>query len=287
MTDVPPRLPDLGALSDAQKDELILSLWQTVQAMETGGVSAPPSQSVASGSVDVDRVELSRRLRATAPSRRSRGSPLDAPALGGGLRFLNWAPLQALVLLLALGFLADFAAGWYQRRLLTQQARADLVLRNAAFEGFYVELARIAYEPDQKTYRATLTMQNLNPARPLYVMFNPAQVFVQAGLSWQEVPSRPVAGEEWGVVKLDGASTFSVLFETPAEGWSELIPGYMHVLIQSDMLISLSATPENDLVERNNRFYVYLKPQGAGDAAIKARNTFPGRPPVFIPMPPH
>jgi hypothetical protein len=53
------------------------------------------------------------------------------------------------------------------------------------------------------------------------------------------------------------------------------------------MLISRSSEPKDDIVERNNRFYVYLKPQGSDDAAIKRRSNFPGIPPVFIPMPPH
>ncbi|MEW6254388.1 MAG: hypothetical protein AB1592_00405 [Pseudomonadota bacterium] len=292
-----PRLPDLSALSDAQKDELILSLWETVQAMEAGAASTS-SASTPSASAPLTppaavegatRVEdLSRRLRATPPSRRGRASAPDVPGLGDGLRILNWAPLHWLVLVLALAVLVDFAAGWYQRRLIAQQERAAVVLRNAAFEGLYVELERVAYEADPTTtYRATLTMQNMNAARPLYVMLNPVRVFVQSGLTWQEVSSRSPAESPSGVVKLDGGASYSVLFEAPAKGWSELIPGYMHVLIQSDMLISLSATPDTDLVARNNRFYVYLKPHGADDAAIKARNAFPGRPPVFIPMPPH
>jgi hypothetical protein len=54
------------------------------------------------------------------------------------------------------------------------------------------------------------------------------------------------------------------------------------------MLISRSSEPVSDeIIERNNRFYVYLKPQGADDSAIKRRSNFPGVPPVFIPMPPH
>jgi hypothetical protein len=61
----------------------------------------------------------------------------------------------------------------------------------------------------------------------------------------------------------------------------------MHMRIESDMLISRSSEPKDDIIERNNRFYVYLKPQGADDDAIKHRSNFPGTPPIFIPMPPH
>jgi hypothetical protein len=78
-----------------------------------------------------------------------------------------------------------------------------------------------------------------------------------------------------------------MVFQADAKEWAELMPGYMHVRIESDMLISRTSEPTNDIVERNNRFYVYLKPQGADDEAIKRRSRFPGRPPIFIPMPPH
>ena len=40
-------------------------------------------------------------------------------------------------------------------------------------------------------------------------------------------------------------------------------------------------------VERNDRTYVYLKPHGADDEAIRKRMKYPGSPPVYIPMPPH
>src|SRR5262245_9080450 len=52
----------------------------------------------------------------------------------------------------------------------------------------------------------------------------------------------------------------------------------MHTRIQSDMLISQNSEPEDDIVARNNRFYVYLKPQGADDSAINRRGNFPGAP---------
>ncbi len=69
--------------------------------------------------------------------------------------------------------------------------------------------------------------------------------------------------------------------------WAELIPGYMHVRIENDMLISRSSEPKDNIVERDNRFYVYLKPQGADDDAIRRRSNVSGTPPIFIPMPPH
>ena len=70
-------------------------------------------------------------------------------------------------------------------------------------------------------------------------------------------------GVNSSVVKLDGGRQYSVVFQADVKDWAELIPGYMHIRIQSDMLISRSSEPKDDIVERNNRFYVYLKPQGS------------------------
>lgn len=61
----------------------------------------------------------------------------------------------------------------------------------------------------------------------------------------------------------------------------------MHVRIDSDVLISRRSEPGDDIIERNNRFDVYLKPQHADDAAIKRLSHFPGLPPVSILMPAH
>ena len=94
-------------------------------------------------------------------------------------------------------------------------------------------------------------------------------------------------GVTWGVVKLVDGYSYDVLFTPDVANWAELIPGYMHVRIQSDLLVSEKAQPGNDVVERRTPFYVYLKPHGANDEAIKARSRMSGVPPIFIPMPPH
>ena len=133
---------------------------------------------------------------------------------------------------------------------------------------------RVTYEPDGKSYRMTIAMQNADAQVPLYVMLNPVGVYVQVGMSWQQVPSGPAGGATWGVVKVTDTYTYDVLFTPEVTGWAELIPGYMHVRVQDDMLVSPSAQPKDDVVERRTPIYVYLRPPG-------------GPPPVFIPMPPH
>jgi hypothetical protein len=61
----------------------------------------------------------------------------------------------------------------------------------------------------------------------------------------------------------------------------------MHVRFSNVMLVSRSAEPEGDLIERTDDYYVYLKPHDADDVAILRKTRFPGKPPLWIPMPPH
>lgn len=289
----PPPLPDLGKLTDAQKDELIVGLWQTLVAIEGADDGSPPAGVAAAAEghcstvVPASTDNLRERIRRTPPSRRAQTRPETSTRFSRRFDFLDSKILLMLLVVIGLGFLADSGAGWYQRRLLSQREKAALELRNAAFTGLYVELVHVAYEPDGKSYKATLNMQNSNPGAPLYVMLVPARVFEQTGMIWREVPSSAPGEPGSSVLKLDGARQYSVRFQADVKDWAELIPGYMHIRIQSDMLISRSSEPKDDIIERNNRFYVYLKPQGSDDAAIKRRSNFPGAPPIFIPMPPH
>lgn len=286
-----PPLPDLGKLTGAQKDKLIVSLWETLVAIEGASEASglakdlEPKQAKVAALPSIEG--LRERMRRTSPSRRSQSRSDIKTRLGGSFAFLESKVLLVLFALIGFGFLTDYGVGWFQRRLLHQREQTALELRNAAFEGLYVELVRVAYEADGKSYRATLNMENSNPDFPLYVMLVPGRVFEQTGMTWREVPSNAQREPHSSVVKLEGASQYSVVFQADVKDWAELIPGYMHIRIQSDMLISRSSEPKDDIVERNNRFYVYLKPQGSDDAAIKRRSSFPGAPPIFIPMPPH
>jgi len=67
-----------------------------------------------------------------------------------------------------------------------------------------------------------------------------------------------------------------------------LLPYYMHVRFSNTMIVSPQSQPKKDeLVERTDNYYTYLKPHEADDAAILRQLKFPGKPPLWIPMPPH
>ena len=168
---------------EAQKEELIVELWQTLRAIDsatdvTRSLDIPNSaaQALKSAAAQPSANELRERIAKSAPSRPAQPPIADSHWPHVSFAFLASTPVLAIVAMIGVGFLADFGIGWYQRRLVTARERAALELRNAAFSGLYVELTRIAYEPDGKSYRATLAMQNLNPAAPLYVMRDPARV---------------------------------------------------------------------------------------------------------------
>ena len=71
------------------------------------------------------------------------------------------------------------------------------------------------------------------------------------------------------------------------KSFEEQIAGYMHVRVSNAMLVTSSSEPQGDLFDRTDAYYVYLKPQHADDAAIRRRNGWSGKPPLWIPMPPH
>jgi hypothetical protein len=231
--------------------------------------------------------ELLDELRAAAPRKTAAPTANVAVKLGRRLGFWRSPMVMGVAAVMLAAFAVDAGVGWYQARALKEARQARLLLENTAMRSLYVELKRIAYEPDGKSFRMTLFLQNTSPAGPLYVMLNAVSVYVQSGMNWLQVPSRPAEGVTWGVVKLVDGYSYDVVFTPEVANWAELIPGYMHVRIQSDLLVSERAQPGNDVVERRTPFYVYLKPHGANDEDIKARSRMSGVPPIFIPMPPH
>jgi hypothetical protein len=279
--------PDLGKLSSPEKDALIRDLWRQTAAAQSEirllkrrlGETAPAREGTESA--------LLGRLREAAPRPSTEPPPSIAVKLGRGLRLWQSPAVLGVVGVLCAAFAVDGAIGIWQSRALQQQRQARLLLEHVARTSLYVELKAIVPEPDGRSYRMTIAMQNIDPAQPLYVMLNAVAVYVQSGMTWQQVPSAPVGEGGRGVVRLADGYSYEVAFTPEVANWAELIPGYMHVRIQADMLISRRAQPGNDIVERRTPYYVYLKPHGASDADIRARSKMSGTPPVFIPMPPH
>jgi hypothetical protein len=95
----PPKLPDLGKLTGTQKDELIVSLWETPAAIEGSGdasgaaVANQGPRSTSAPSTD----DLRERIRQTPPSRRAQARLQNPARFGGGFDFLESKILLGLL----------------------------------------------------------------------------------------------------------------------------------------------------------------------------------------------
>lgn len=274
---------DYRRLSAVEKDRLIAALLKERDELRTrlAGGAAPFEQLT-------DRQALLKHLRERGTSKKGQGrdAGFTAIKLGRlrvfGSRTLTMAGVAGVVLLLV-----DYGVGKYRALWLERQRQADLILENKAFSGIYSELVRIELEPDKKSYRLTTAIQSTDPATPLYVMIEPTRVFEQAGFAWKEVPAQAMERESAGVVKLTGRHEFQTIFTPNVEDWAELMPGYMHIRFENELLVSLRAEPEEDIKIRKDRYYVYLKRTDASDQEIKEKMNYQIDPPLFIPMPPH
>jgi hypothetical protein len=249
------------------KDELIRDLRRQLAAAQSE-LRLTKRRTETRGAL-IDRLREAPRKEATAPA--------EVTSQLGRSRGLWHSPvLLGVVVLVMLAFAVDAGVGRYQAHLAKQQRQARLQLENTAMRSLYVELRRIVALADGKSFRLTLSLQNTSPAGPLYVMLNPVAVYVQSGMVWQQVPSKPADAVGAGVVAVSKDYSYDVLFTPDVANWAELMPGYMHVRIQDDLLVSQRAQPGDDVVERRTPFYVYLRPPGSA-----------APPPLFIPMPPH
>jgi len=283
---------DLEGLSPEDKDRLILGLWTDLRDERAKAQALAQRLAEIAGTppgAPGERNSLLEELRRRG-TRKDQTRPRKEAVrvrLGRGLGLLKSRVVLGFVLLLALAFLLDFGIGWYQQRQLEQARLAALKLQTAAFSDLLVELKSIAYEPDGKSYRLTLSLQNLDPEQPIYVMLSPIRVFEQSGFAWHEVPARASTDQATTVLKLGEGRSFQTIFEPNLKDWTSVMPGYMHIRFENNMLISQRSDPEEDIVERDDPNYVYLKPYGADDEAIRRQLRFTGTPPVYIPMPPH
>lgn len=216
----------------------------------------------------------------------SKPAPLT---IGRGLRSWSWKLLLGIALA-AVGLAgADYGVGVYQRYALEARKAARARLERMALYSLRADVQELAMLPANR-YRVTLKLDNPFPEQEFYVMRPEVQVYIQEGTVWREVPTRPSApGLAGGTVRLTGLVTAQYDFEAAVKKFEELIPGYMHVRISNVMYVSPKSEPRrDDIVERVDNYYVYLKPHGANDQELLKKNQFPGgQAPLWIPMPPH
>jgi putative ABC transport system ATP-binding protein/macrolide transport system ATP-binding/permease protein/lipoprotein-releasing system ATP-binding protein len=229
-------------------------------------------------------------LEATAGSDGTAAGADTRRALGGlGAAFrrsLTGVAIWAAVIVLA-ALVLNYGTALYQQSRVAQSREAKQQLQEVALYRMRADVEDLVYGPD-RSYLLTLYVQNLEPNEDLFVMAPEVRALVQVGLEWQEVPLRSEDNLEGRVVRVTADKyRFRFRFTSDVRAFEEILPGYMHVRFSNVMLVSRSAQPKGDLIERQDDYYVFLKPHDADDAAILRKTTFPGKPPVWIPMPPH
>lgn len=223
------------------------------------------------------------------PAAPALAAPPPAPAaipLGRDL----WRGAQTALFVAAALFgavlLADFAVGKYQAGVVRARSAREAALAQLALDSLRADVERIA-DLGGGAYELTVYLENVGGGGPIYVMSPDMRAYVQVGTEWQELPIAAQDDAKGQVLDIVGKHDYRYRFAARLTNYAQLLPDYMHVRFADTMLVSPSEQPRGDVFDRRDNYYVYLKPFGVSDDAILKRMRFPGKPPVWIPMPPH
>jgi len=185
-------------------------------------------------------------------------------------------------------FILDYYVGYRQNKYLTDKAALKKKLEQLAWYSLRGEIKDVTYAGDK--YRVAIKFENAFPEEEMFIMIPQMRCFVQVGWIWKEVPFHNVKSRigESEVIKLDGVIIIEKLIEVPFKNFEEVLPGYMHVRINAMSYIASNALSKDDIVEKNEDFYIYLKPYYFDNKTLSKKYTFTDKEiPIFIPMPPH
>ncbi|MBX9721961.1 MAG: ABC transporter ATP-binding protein [Candidatus Obscuribacterales bacterium] len=210
----------------------------------------------------------------------------QAVTLGEGVeRFIGRLVLLTLPVIAIICFV-NFAVAEFERHLLNEQTDARQALEDMAMTGLRAEVKDVTLGAG-RSYDVSIYLRNTLGTKPIYVLTPTLRGFVQVGSTWQEVPLKPANTSSQRVLKITGEQVYHYNFEPDVSDFTQLLPYYMHIRLTNEMLVSGSSQPKSDLIERSDSYYIYLKPHDVSDDAILKKMKFQGKPPVWIPMPPH
>jgi ABC-type lipoprotein export system ATPase subunit len=200
-----------------------------------------------------------------------------------------WRSVQILVLGGAVVFvgilLVDFGVAKYQEAQVRARGARIAKLAEIALSRLQGEVQSVSDLGDGR-YELAVDLSNATGDEPIYVMSPDMRGYVQVGKVWQELPLKPT-DDGASVTKIEGKHIYRYVFDARVSGFTQLLPNYMHVRFSDTLLVSPSSAPKDDVFERRDNYYVYLKPFDVADDVVLRRLKFPGKPPVWIPMPPH
>jgi putative ABC transport system ATP-binding protein/macrolide transport system ATP-binding/permease protein/lipoprotein-releasing system ATP-binding protein len=208
--------------------------------------------------------------------------------LGAGLgRFL--VDFVAWTLAVSLGILAlNHGVALIQRHAIAEKQEVYRATEELAMQKLRADLENITRQ-DDGSYQLSLYLLNPEPEHPFYVMGPALQAFLQVDRSWQAFPISPLENQPGHVTRIDGRHLFTFTFRADAETYDQLIAGYMHLRFSNSMIVAESAEPTNDLFNRTDDYYVYLKPEAISDDEVRRRNGWSASTlvPRWIPMKAH
>jgi putative ABC transport system ATP-binding protein/macrolide transport system ATP-binding/permease protein/lipoprotein-releasing system ATP-binding protein len=214
--------------------------------------------------------------------------PGQPTPLGGGLRrflvgFVGWALLMVSGL-----WGLDYVTARFQRQSIEEKQAERKKSEELALQQLRADIEDVGYRPEGD-YEVGIALQNFDARKPLYVLGPSVRVFVQSNRSWQEVPASAVSYSESDVRPVTRKEVFRVTFRANLDRYDELMKGYMHVRITNVMVVSENAEPGDDLFQRTDDYYVYLKPQKVAEDEVRRRNGWKegSLVPLWMGMPAH
>ena len=211
----------------------------------------------------------------------------DASRLGRSLWAVAGRVMAAGLAIFALIFATNYGIGRYQDYQMQQRRDQLAALEELATSTLRGEIASVTRLGDGR-YRVEIYLENKGGTdKPIYVMSQAVQGFVQVGLGWQELPLAAEGDATASVLKIVGRQSYQYVLEARLDKFTQLLPHYMHVRFINNMLVSPESTPKDDLFRREDNYYIYLRPDGIDDATIRKSVRFAGPPPTWIWMPPH
>lgn len=185
-------------------------------------------------------------------------------------------------------FLLDYYIGYQQNKLLAEKAAQKKKIEQLAWYSLRGEVKEVSYVGHQ--YLIALKFENAFPEEEMYIMLPQVRCLVQVGTLWKEVPVHDPDAKKPNteVIKLEGVKIVEKLIEVPFKNYEQVLPGYIHVRLNTVSYVSSNAVSKDDIVEKNEDFYIYLRPYDADLAKMSKKYTFgQNNIPIFIPMPPH
>jgi len=196
--------------------------------------------------------------------------------------------ILAIIISLTSLYALDYYVGSRQNTYLAEKAALKKKLEQLAWYSLRGEIKDVTYAGNK--YRVAVKFENAFPEEEMFIMIPQMRCFIQVGWIWKEVPLHDVDSKnvESQVMKLEGSKVVEKLIEVPFKNFEEVLPGYMHVRINVMSYIASNALSKDDIVEKNEDFYIYLKPYYSNNKTMLKKFTFTNNEiPIFIPMPPH